>query len=155
MKQTPEMDSVQAEMAPGRISAAGFLGADQRRLADILSDDDAAVRRLGLTHQGIADRMRELREAGKSGLGEEVDVPPDHVVRIAGVRGKIPCPFHDGVFEKVNTIVRNVKSGREIVFTDLSVHMIEAHGFYEGRGSPFRNDPAVLAEVLGVRPAGP
>jgi hypothetical protein len=28
--------------------------------------------------------------------------------------------------------------------------MIEAHGFYEGKGSPFRVDPERAARVLGL-----
>ena len=58
MKQMPGLDKVQANMHPGVISLEGFLGDDARKLADILIEDDAAVRRLGLTHARIAAGMQ-------------------------------------------------------------------------------------------------
>jgi hypothetical protein len=151
MKQTADMDRIQARMQPGVIARDGFLGEDTRRLADILDDDEAAVNRLGLDHARLAARLRELRDAGTRGLGEPIRVPPHYEVRVEGVRGKLPCPFgHEGVFPKTNTRVKNLETGREIMFTDLGLHMIEAHGFYEGRGSAFRLDPRHVADAVDL-----
>jgi len=153
MKQTGLMDRIQEDMRPGVITRAGFLGSDTRNLADVLEADDAAVKRLGLTHEQVAQRMRDLREAGKKGLGQTVRVEDSFEVAVDGVRGKLPCPFRDGhVFPKVNTTVRNLRLGREITYTDLSIHMIEVHGFYQGRGAPFRQEPANLVEILEIVP---
>lgn len=155
MKQTPQMRRIQERMAPGVITRDGFLGEDRRNLVDILTQDDAAVRRLDRRHQDIALRMVELRDAGMSGLGEFADVAPHFEVRVDTVRGKLPCPFGDpGIFPKTNTTVRNKRLGREVTFTDLHIHLIGAHGFYEGLGSPFRLEPEELAAVLEVPPAG-
>lgn len=150
MKQTPEMDGIQAEMRPGRITRSGLLGADTRKLADIIEADDADVKRLGLTHAAIAGRMRALRQAGKERLGNTTSVCPNFEVRIFSVRGKLPCPFHDGICRKTNTWVRNTRLERELTYSDLGIHMIEAHGFYEGRGATYRADPRELAEVLEI-----
>ena len=151
MKQTPELDAAQREMRPGVITRSGMLGADTRKLGDILNADHAAVQRLGVTHAAIAARMRDLRDTGAKGLGEEIRVAPDFAIRVDSVRGKLPCPFHhEGLYTKVNTMVCNLALDRAVVYTDLSIHMIEAHGFYEGRGSPFRLDPVDLVEILGV-----
>jgi len=50
--------------------------------------------------------------------------------------------------------VRNLRSGEHVTYTEMNIHMIEAHGFYEGAGSPFRQEPAMLARVLEIpRPA--
>ncbi|MBN1835793.1 MAG: hypothetical protein JW820_08075 [Spirochaetales bacterium] len=154
MKQTVQMDRIQEKMAPGVITLDGFLGTDPRKLIDILVEDDEEVKRLNLTHQGIAQRMIELREAGMQGLGEFIEVAAHFEVRVDSVRGKLPCPFGDpGVFPKTNITVRNLELEREVVFTDLHIHMIYSHGFYEGKGSKFRLEPAVLAAVLEVEPA--
>jgi hypothetical protein len=151
MKQTPEMDHIQARMAPGVITRDGFLGADTRHLADILCEDDAAVHRLDLTHQAIARRMIELRDAGRAGLGELITVDERFAVRVDEVRGRLACPFGDpGLFQKTNTTVRNRISGEEILYTDLGIHLVFAHGFYQGKGSPFRLEPEALAAFLGV-----
>lgn len=155
MKQTPELDSIQKKMRPGVITRDGFLGNDERSLSQILAEDGAAVKRLDLDHQQIARRMLELRDRGSAGLGEFVSVPPHYEVRVDSVRGRLPCPFGDpGLFPKTNTTVRNLRIEKEITYTDLSIHMILVHGFYEGRDSFFRLDPQLLAEVLEI-PAQP
>jgi hypothetical protein len=149
MKQTQAFTRIQQKMAPGVLTRDGFLGEDRRNLVDILTADDGEVRRLGFSHQDIARRMVELRDAGMPGLGEFTDVEPHFEVRVDSVRGKLPCPFGDpGIFPKTNTTVRNKRLGREVTFTDLHIHMIGSHGFYEGRGSPYRLEPGELAAVL-------
>jgi hypothetical protein len=154
MKQTVQMDRIQEKMKPGLITRDGFLGTDPRKLVDILLEDDGAVRRLSLSHARLAQRMIELRDAGMAGLGDYISVEPHFEVRVDSVRGKLPCPFGDpGIFPKTNITVRNLVSGREITFTDLHIHLIGSHGFYEGRGSIFRLDPSALAETLEVTAA--
>jgi hypothetical protein len=153
MKQTVQMDRIQEKMKAGVITRDGFLGTDGRKLIDILLEDDGAVQRLNLSHVRVAQRMIELRDAGMAGLGDYISVEPHFEVRVDSVRGKLPCPFGDpGIFPKTNVTVRNLASGREITFTDLHIHLIGSHGFYEGRGSVFRLDPPALAEILEVTP---
>jgi hypothetical protein len=154
MKQSPQLDRIQHEMHPGAIVRDGFLGTDARKLAEVLDADAAAVRRLGVSHGAIAARMRELSRAGERGLGQDVDVGGVFEVRVDSVRGKLPCPFgHEGLYSKKNTTVRRADTGEELTFTDLGVHMIEAHGFYEGKGSPFRVDPVSAVRILEVAAA--
>jgi hypothetical protein len=151
MKQTAVLDRIQAEMRPGAISREGFLGADERKLADILAQDEAIVNRLGLTHAQVAAAMKRFRDAGRAGLGMEMTVGPHFEVRVDSVRGKMPCPFlHQGIYQKNNTTVRNLLTGQEVTYTDLNIHMIEEHGFYEGRDALFRLDPERLAAVLEI-----
>jgi hypothetical protein len=147
------MDRIQEKMQPGVYTRDGFLGTDRRKLIDILIEDDEAVKRMDLTHRQIADRMIGLRDAGMRGLGEFINVEPHYEIRVISVRGKLPCPFGDpGIFPKTNTVVRNTKLDREVTFTDMHIHMVGSHGFYEGKGSPFRLEPAELAEVLDIEP---
>jgi hypothetical protein len=135
------------------ITLSGFLGNDERKLGDILNEDEAEVKRLGLSHDAISARMLELRDAGVRGLGDFINVVPHFEVKVDSVRGKLPCPFGDpGVFPKTNTTVKNLNTGKEITFTDLNIHMILAHGFYQGRGSLFRLNPNDLAEILEIEP---
>jgi hypothetical protein len=153
MKQTVQMKQIQEKMQPGVITMNGFLGSDRRNLIDILIEDDETVKRMNLAHQTIANRMIFLRDAGMRGLGDFVTIEPHFEVRVDSVRGKLPCPFGDpGVFPKTNITVRNLDRNREITFTDLHIHLIYAHGFYEGRGSIFRLDPSELVDVLEVAP---
>jgi len=155
MKQSVRDDQIQEQMRPGVITRDGMLGADRRKVRDILEADDAAVRRLGLTHARIAARMRELRDAGAAGLGQAIDVLDHFEVRVDSARGGLPCPFmHEGLFGKEFVEVLNRRSGERLTFTALNVHMIGTHGFYEGEGAFFRQDPQVLARVLELLPEG-
>ncbi len=139
-------------MRPGLITIDGFLAPDTRDLVQIIDEDDAAVKALGLTHARIAARMREMRQAGLRGLGDFIDVSPHYEIRTDTVRGKLRCPFEDpGLIPKCNTTVRNLELGREITFTDMNIHFIEKHGFYQGKGSSFRLEPADLAAVLDIK----
>lgn len=138
-------------MRPGVITRDGMLGEDRRALRDILDADDAVVRRLGVTHDAIAARMRALREAGAKGLGQAVTVEGRYEVMVDCVRGRMPCPFlHEGTYQKEFVEVRNLRTGEQVTYTELSAHMIQAHGFYEGEGSPYRLDPGTLVRVLDV-----
>jgi hypothetical protein len=151
MKQTVQLTKIQEKMRPGIITRDGFLGTDRRNLIDILVEDDATVKRMDLTHEIIARRMMDLRDAGYRGLGNFISVSPHFEVRVDSVRGKLPCPFGDpGIFPKTNTTVKNLNTGKTVTFTDLHIHMIGSHGFYEGKGSPFRLEPEELASVLEV-----
>jgi hypothetical protein len=150
MKQSLQYERAQARMRPGVIAHDGFLGDDRRPLVEILDEDEASVRRLGVTHAAIAARMRALRAAGTAGLGGAVAVPPHFEVTVDSFRGRLRCPFGDAAAPKTNVAVVNRALGREIVFSDLAIHLIAAHGFYNGRGSPYRLDPRALVEVLEV-----
>jgi hypothetical protein len=151
MKQTVQLTKIQQKMKPGVITRDGFLGTDRRNLIDILIEDDETVKRMELSHGIIAQRMIDLRDAGFRGLGSFISVQPHYEVRVDSVRGKLPCPFgNPGVFPKTNTTVKNLKKGKEITYTDLHIHMIGSHGFYEGKGSPFRLEPKDLVEILEV-----
>jgi hypothetical protein len=154
MKQSPQMQRIQNNMRPGKISLHGFLGADTRNLIDILTEDEADVQRLNLDHSTIAKKMHSLFMKGKEGLGEFVPVPPCFRVRVESIRGKLPCPFeHPGLYRKINITVKNLNLNKEITYTALGLHLIEAHGFYGGRGSPYRLNPKELAQILEIESA--
>ena len=147
MKQTPEEKLIENNMQPGTISAEGFLGEDTRDLTSIMRADRMNVAQLGLTHQMIADRLRQLTEAGKGGLGSPVQVG-DLEITVEDFRGRIFCPFRDRLsFGKRVTTCKHKKTGKVLRWSDLNIHMIEAHGFYEGYGSRFRINPAAVQTI--------
>jgi len=151
MKESARLKEIRSRMAPGAITLHGFLGTDRRSLQEIIAEDEALFARLGLSRESIAARMRELADQGGSGLGEPVAVPPHFEVRVDSERGKLPCPFGDkGGIRKTVVTVLNKRLGRSLSYSELGLHMLEAHGFLEGRGSPFRLEPAELAEILEI-----
>jgi len=149
MQKKSSLDALEQTLRQASTTRDGFLGQDARGLAAILQADDAAIRRRGLTHAHIAQHLRALRQAGWEGLGEPVSVPPHFEVCVDAARGTLACPFGDqGSFAKVNTTVHNLENGKNITFTDLNIHLIAAHGFYEGHGAQFRLDPEQLMDTL-------
>jgi hypothetical protein len=151
MKQSPQLEAARSRMLPGRVTRDGFLGSDRRSLSEILDEDANAVRSLGLTHADIACRMEYFAEKGRAGLGTTVTVDQDYEVRVESVRGFLPCPWqHEGLFRKTNVFLKNLLLDEELMWSDLTMHMIRAHGFYEGKGSTFRVGPRRAARVLGL-----
>lgn len=151
MKQTIQMQKIQESLKPGRFSREGFLGKDSRNLIDILVEDDAEVKRLGCEHETIAMRMLYFRNMGENALGEYVDIPPHFSVSVNTVRGKLPCPFEcRKIITKCNISVKNNRTGKEITYTDMHIHMILCHGFYQGKGSLYRLGPGLLIDVLEI-----
>ncbi len=153
MKQNPEMLQAQRNMQPGVLTMHGFLGDDRRDLVQIIDEDASRLRELNLSPEKMADKMEYFREQGKKGLGEFIKVEPHFAVKVDSVRGKLPCPFGGpGMMPKTNITVKNLKEGVEITFTDMNIHCIRGHGFFEGMGSFFRTDPETLARVLEISP---
>ena len=75
MKKTDILNPIEQTLRQASATREGFLGSDERSLAAILRADAATVRRRGLTHARIAQRLLALRQAGWEGLGEPVSVP--------------------------------------------------------------------------------
>jgi len=149
MKESPEIRAIMDRMKPGVLSRDGFLGTDRRSLSDILAADQNRVERAGLSHTRIAMRLQELRDLGMAGLGDFVAVPPHFEVRVESVRGKLPCPFGEpGLHAKTNITLRNLRSGGTLTVTDLGIHLMAEHGFYQGEGAIFRLDPDALIDFL-------
>jgi len=151
MKESPNTRDLRSNLEPGKLSAEGFLGTDTRSLEEIIRKDRETIESLGHTHIAIARRMRELTEAGKTGLGRPVLVDGVLEVSVADARGAIACPFRDRTYtDKQVTVVTHTQTGQSLRWSDLNIHLVEAHGFYEGEGAPFRIDPAALIRLIDV-----
>jgi len=85
----------------------------------------------------------------KKGLGTWVEIDQSRRAMAEEAKGSIVCPWpHPGRFDKRVTTVRLDGSDRSISWSDLNIHLIAEHGFFEGRGSPFRLDPKQLVEII-------
>ncbi|BBE30813.1 hypothetical protein OSSY52_09540 [Tepiditoga spiralis] len=148
MKMTPELIKAEKNMKPGVIVSTGFLGEDNRHLSDIIESDEELINELNLKIPNLVEKMKYLLKEGEKGLGEPITIDKIFEVMVYEARGVIPCPFEDGVFKKINVKVKNKNSGKEILYSDLSIHLIEKHHFFQGKGSDFRLDPEKLKETL-------
>ena len=151
MKQSPELMLIQANMMPGSLSAHGFIGEDSRNLTDILRADAKSLKQTGITQEALADKMQELTDFGMRGLGRPMPMDSCFEIEVEDYMGKLPCPFMDNAkVNKRQTRVRRCDTGVIMRWTDLNIHMIREHGFFEGHGSNYRLDPDKLVRFLGM-----
>jgi hypothetical protein len=150
MKKAKAAELRRDNFLPGAISADGFLGADKRTVSDIIRTDEAEMERLGLSFEGVAASLGRLMKEGKRHLGGRAVIDRTFSVVVEETRGRLPCPFEDFHSAKSTAVVTRLESGRALVFTDLSLHLLATHHFLQGRGSPFRLEPRELKDVLGL-----
>ncbi|NCB38849.1 MAG: hypothetical protein EOM80_08775, partial [Erysipelotrichia bacterium] len=112
MKQTPDFDRVQAKMQPGVLTLKGFLGYDDRKLADILAADEQTLLRFGITGGQIAERLQDLADRGADLMEQEIIVDGRYKIRVRDDRGKIPSPWGDGLFEKGDVDMTDTITGK-------------------------------------------
>ena len=149
MKESPDTQNLEKILKSPAFSAAGFMGSDTRRLSEIIDADLADLARLNYTPQQIAKRMQQITDTAKEALGNWIKIDDNFSAKIAEVKGRIPCPWpHAGNYAKRVTTLKDIKTNKQILFSDLNIHMIAEHNFFEGRGSTFRVEPEEIVEML-------
>ena len=143
MKENPIDSKVRQDMQER------FLGSDTRLIAQIIESDEAELRAAGLGADELARAMRRLTEKGMESLGDEVQAD-GFMVRVEKYMGQIGCPFKHAVREAKRNTTAVDPRGRVMTWTDMSIHLIERHGFFQGEGSDYRLEPLELAEFLGL-----
>jgi hypothetical protein len=149
MKKSPQLQKLEEVLKSTKFSASGFMGNDQRNLWEIIDEDAAAVSKAGKTMEQVASRMQELTDAGADGLGDWIAIGQNLLVMVDDNRGVIPCPWphHVRCLKRITT-VQNTCTNRKLRWSELNVHLIRAHGFFEGKGSPFRLEPLILIQTI-------
>jgi hypothetical protein len=150
MKMSPFNIKVQEAMAPGVITEQGFLGTDKRNYPEIIQDDELKFQTMRIDWDTVAIKLEYLLNEGLKGLGEFRTVDNKWLCRVAETRGKLPSPFKDGLFFKRSVHIKNISNNEELFFSDLSLHMLKAHHFLQGKGSAFRMEPEKLKKVLDI-----
>lgn len=152
MKQSPSEKNLRRNLGPSKFSAEGFLGHDPRPVDEIVADDLRTIERSGVSLEELLGALRHAYEAARQALGAEVEIRPGVVSVFYESRGRIPSPFRDGkTYEKGEAVVTDHASGRRLVLTELGLALIGRHGFFQGRGSRYRIEPAEAIEILGLK----
>ena len=150
MKQSPRDKKLEEVLRSTRLAAGGFMGSDSRHPIEIIEQDMIALENLGMTTTRLAGRMKELTELAIPQLGNWIDDPSGKLcVKSEDFKGSLVCPWlHPGRFDKRITTVRRIDTGARISWTDLNIHMIAEHSFFEGKGAFFRIEPSEIVAVL-------
>jgi hypothetical protein len=134
-----------------KFSADGFLGSDPRPVDEIIADDTRDLEQAGISRHDLVAALEAAYKKSRDALGAIVEVAPSVQGEFFESRGRIPCPFRGcGVFEKGEASLSAADSHKPVFVTSLGIHMIAAHGFFQGRGSRFRIGPVEAAILLSV-----
>jgi len=150
MKENPADQNLRDRLEPGLISVEGFLGNDKRPLADIIAADTGTVEAEGLTVEALGDFLEKLHVTADAGWEGRVPMFDGKIsVRSDETLGQIPCPFACGAqCHKAEVAVKDAAGNDLLRFTPLDAHLISAHGFFEGKGSHYRIEPAELIDLF-------
>ncbi|MGC9383135.1 MAG: hypothetical protein ACP5D6_00805 [Kosmotogaceae bacterium] len=144
-----EKEKIEFNVDKGVMVARGFMGNDKRPLAEIIENDRRVLSRYNLTCSKIASALTRLKKEGETGIGNNVIVDKIFEVNVDISRGFIRCPFDPrNHFRKTNISVRKLRTNENIFFSELSIHLIEKHCFFQGKGSPYRLEPTKLIKFL-------
>ncbi|MBN1153374.1 hypothetical protein JXB12_00485 [candidate division KSB1 bacterium] len=150
MKLTPKEQIIEKNFKLGAITKDGFMGDDVRHVHDIIQHDAMTLEKLGISSGELAARMQFFIDLGKEAIENIVDWN-EYTIQVIWSRGMLPCPFGEPrLHHKIFIELRNNKLNKSIRYTQLNVHLIREHGFFEGKGSPFRLEPEELVEVLSL-----
>ena len=150
MKQSPREKKLEEMLRSGKLVAGGFMGTDTRHPIEVIEQDVIELENLGVTTHQLVKRMEELTAMAKPRLGSWIDDPSGKLrIKSEDFKGVLVCPWpHPGHYEKRITTVQHRETGKQVVWTDLNIHMIADHGFFEGRGAFFRIEPVEIVELL-------
>jgi hypothetical protein len=149
MKKSPQTRKLEHILRSSKLVAGGFMSDDSRSFTEVIEADASQVSRLGYTMEQIAARMQEITDTAKTGLGNWVTVDDKLQAVAEEAKGSLICPWpHPGRYVKRVTTVERRNSGETIRWSDLNIHLIAEHGFFEGRGAAFRIEPEKLIKVI-------
>ena len=149
MKESPQIRNLEQILRSSKLVAGGFMGDDSRSVAEVIDADAFQVSKLGYAMEQIAARMQVITDTAKTGLGNWIKVDDKRQAVVEEAKGSLICPWpHPGRYVKRVTTVERFDSGETIRWSDLNIHLIAKHSFFEGRGAAFRIEPEKLRNVI-------
>lgn len=149
MKPSPQDKKLDEMLRSSALVAGGFMGSDPRQAAEVIAADAATLQACGVNAAMLARRMSALTAIAQQGLGTWADAEAGLRVMSDDYKGVLVCPWgHVGRYAKRVTVAERPATGQTLTWTDLNVHLIEAHGFFEGHGSAFRIEPEEAVRIL-------
>ncbi|MHC4213330.1 MAG: hypothetical protein ACYSWP_08165 [Planctomycetota bacterium] len=149
MKESPQTQKLEQMLKSSTIVAGGFMGTDNRDVNQIIDDDLTVLTGFDITAEQLAQKMRLITEKAEPGLGTWVKIDDNLRAMTIGAKGALTCPWpHPGRFNKTVTTAERIDLGQNVTWSDLSIHLIAEHGFFQGKGSTFRLEPDKLIRVI-------
>ncbi|HQO17942.1 MAG TPA: hypothetical protein PLJ85_02070 [Candidatus Cloacimonas sp.] len=149
MNETLKEAKIRSRMMPGALTITGFLGNDERPLAEIIAADEEELKRLHRSVEEITNRMKYFSNASFDVYNNTIVIDDTYEVHTDTNKGTLTCPYgHGGLYRKYVTTVTNRKNNLTVRWNAMDIHLIEAHHFFEGKGSPYRLEPEILVKAI-------
>jgi len=173
-----QIEQIEKRMQKGALSETGFLQPGEH-LRDIIERDALTLKKLGITHKqigdrlesivGKAERLEQLAQRGQAGVEQElqgersgpINTPyVENLYRVSqvGYFGNQDCPFicPDGKacpeWTSYDYSIEKVGGGAKLSFSGLIMHLAREHHFFEG-SVQYRLDPEAAVRLLDIQPA--
>jgi hypothetical protein len=149
MKRSPQQQKLDTMLRSSKIVAGGFMGIDTRNVEEIIEADKAELDRLGYNHKQIANKLQQITDRAVEALGNPVKIDENLTASVDEAKGPVICPWpHPGRFAKRVTTVTKTNNNKQIKYSDLCIHLIGEHGFFQGKGSFFRLEPRDVIDTI-------
>ena len=149
MKHSDKDKILEELLRSSTLAAGGFMGSDIRNVFEIIDADAIVLARMGVTREMLAERMDAITKLAIAGLGIWIRIDDRLEARTDEARGLLVCPWpHSGTYAKRITTVRKTGTSKTVQWSDLNLHLIKEHGFFEGKGASFRIEPGELVEII-------
>ncbi|MBN2591215.1 MAG: hypothetical protein JXA96_15220 [Sedimentisphaerales bacterium] len=149
MKESPQSKKLDEMLRSSKLAAGGFMGHDSRSVYEIIDNDLAIISESGYTKEQVAARMHEITNKAIELLGNWEEIDEKLLARVDEAKGSLVCPWpHSGRYAKRVTYVKSIETDETIQWSDLNIHFIEEHGFFEGKGAYFRIEPKELIKII-------
>jgi hypothetical protein len=167
-----EIERVQERMYPGKWSEVGFLGVEDK-LKDTCTNDSNFLQEKNISCEQIADKLEVIVEKAKQLYTDRIEAEAeaedvaynfnplaiiDGKFKISGfalaTNGYQKCPFSERVLcgkGRQAYEITNIENGSSISLSQLHIHMIRDHHFFEGKGTPYRLEPSAACDVLELQ----
>lgn len=151
MKKSPSEKALMRNLSPSKFSAQGFLGSDSRPVDEIVNEDRAVLARHHVSKEALGQALTNAYDMAQKALGADILIRTGVTAKFYESMGRVPSPFQgDGVFEKGEVVLKDLQDDEGIIITRLGIHLIKKHGFFQGKGSPYRIDPLTAITLLKI-----
>jgi hypothetical protein len=164
-----ELKLIQKIMRPDQISQEGFLD-NKEKLIDVYLRDKKTLEDYDITFEEIHDKLKDFFDSVREGYKNcenvlEVDSFPiktkrygdKYMASVVKYWGDQQCPFEEleaySDFKQgegsIDVTIYNTANNTKIFFSELHLHLIKYHNFFEGN-TAYRLDPIDVIKCLEI-----
>jgi hypothetical protein len=126
-------------------------------LESLIVGDCKALESMKITCDQIADKLKALTEKAfaiiKKFGSSAVIIEKIFHIKVMNYKHFQKCPFSEDIIckeGKRSFYIKNLKTGQEITFPEIAIHLIRKHHFFFGKKTSKRIDPLEINKMLCI-----